>query len=128
MNVYDHAHALAKAIKASSEYRAFKQAQENLEKDSAAKEMLSDFRKKQWELNRQKLQGEEISPEQEQQLSQAWEIIQLNKIVKEYLETEYRFSVLLSDVQKIIAEPLEDFIAMEKDNLQSEQSREGKKE
>lgn len=120
MNVYDHAHALAKAIKTSEEYRAFKQAQENLEKDGAAKEMLADFRKKQWELNSKKLRGEKISSEEEEALSKAWEIIQFNKTVKEYLEKEYRFSVLLSDVQKIITEPLEDFISPEKDGPRPE--------
>jgi len=121
MNVYDHAHALAKAIKTSGEYRAFKQAQENLEKDGAAKEMLADFRKKQWELNSKKLRGEKISSEEEKALSKAWEIIQFNKTVKEYLEKEYRFSVLLSDVQKIITEPLEDFISLEKNDPRPEQ-------
>jgi len=128
MNVYDHAHALARAIKASSEYRAFKKALESLEKDAAAKEMLSDFRKSQWELQQQKLSGLEISPEQEQRLSRVWEVIRLNMVVKDYLEAEYKFSVMLSDIQKIIGEPLEDVIAQEIEELRSEQNKGQQKE
>ena len=123
MNVYDYAHALSKAIRASSEYRDFKKALENLEKDSAAKEMLSAFRKNQWELQQQKLSGQEISSEQEQRLSRAWEIIKLNMVIKEYLETEYRFSVMLADIQKIIGEPLEEVAALEKEKTRPEQSQ-----
>lgn len=123
MNVYDYAHALSKAIRASSDNRDFKKALENLEKDSAAKEMLSDFRKNQWELQQQKLSGQEISSEQEQRLSRAWEIIKLNMVIKEYLETEYRFSVMLADIQKIIGEPLEEVAALEKEKTRPEQSQ-----
>lgn len=123
MNVYDYAHALSRAIRASSEYRDFKKALENLEKDSAAKEMLSDFRKNQWELQQQKLSGQEISSEQEQRLSRAWEIIKLNMVIKEYLETEYRFSVMLADIQKIIGEPLEEVAVLGKEKPSPEQSK-----
>jgi cell fate (sporulation/competence/biofilm development) regulator YlbF (YheA/YmcA/DUF963 family) len=128
MNIYDHAHVLAKAIKSSPEYKAFKNALENLEKDSAAKEMLADFRKSQWELQQQKISGLEIAPEQEERLSKVWEVIRLNLVVREYLETEYRFSVLFSDVQKIIGEPLENFMALETGEQQTEQDKGQEKE
>lgn len=113
MNVYDHAHALAKAIKQSPEFREFKKSQEKLEKDNSAKEMLTDFRKTQLELQQQKMSGIEVAPEQEKRLAQAMEIINLNQVVKEFLETEYRFSIMLGDIQKIIATPLEDLISQE---------------
>jgi len=113
MNLYDHAHALARAIRMSPQYRDFKKSCEKLEKDAKAKEMLSDFRKTQWELQKQKASGLEVAPEQEKRLSQILEVISLNMTVKEYLETEYRFSVMLADIQKIITEPLEDIIAQE---------------
>lgn len=128
MNVYDHAYALAKAIKSSPEYQAFKKAQEKLENDAAAKEMLADFRKNQWELQQQKMSGLEVAPEQEQRLSRIWEVIQLNLTVKEYLEAEYRFSILFSDVQKILGEPLEDIISQETEERPSEQGGAGQTE
>lgn len=66
MNIYDYAHGLVKAIKNSSEYKQFKEDLDRLEKDPGAKEMLHDFRKNQWELEKQKLSGVDISPELEE--------------------------------------------------------------
>ncbi len=113
MNIYDQAYALAKAIELSPEFRDYKKSREKLENDHSAKAMLDDFRKSQWELQQQKMSGVEVSPEQEKRLSQTLEVINLNQVVKEYLEKEYRFSIILADIQKIIAAPLEDLIAQE---------------
>ena len=121
MNVYDYAHSLAKAIKVSPEYTGFKECQDKLEEDQSAKEMLTDFRKSQLELQKQKMSGLEVAPEQEQSLAQRWEIINMNLIIKEYLEAEYRFSVMLTDVQKIIGEALADILSLQVPDPFSEQ-------
>lgn len=113
MNVYDRAHALAKAIRLSPEYKELKNCREKLDGEPRAKEMLSDFQKTQWELQKQKISGLEVAPEQEKRLTQMWEVISLNMVVKEYLEKEYHFSVMLSDVQKIIGDALKDIISQE---------------
>ncbi len=113
MNVYDYAHNLAKAIKDSQEFKNFLQAKGKIEQDTGAKEMLADFRKAQWELQKQKLSGLEIAPEQEKRLSQLLEIIGLNPVVREFLESEYRFSLMIADVQKIIAEAMEPLLSAE---------------
>lgn len=113
MNVYDHAYALAKAIKVSPEYKNFLHAKEKLDGDSSAKEMLTDFRKHQLELQKQKFSGIELAPEQEERLNKLMEVINLNMTVKEYLEAEYRFSVMLADIQKIIGEAMEAIMDME---------------
>lgn len=110
MNIYDHAHALSKAIKASPEYKKFKMAKEKLENDSSAREMLNDFRKAQLEIQKQRISGKEVEPQQEERLKQLMDIIKLNLIIKEYLEAEYRFSVMLADIQKIIGEAMEDLL------------------
>ncbi|MEW5921715.1 MAG: YlbF family regulator [Bacillota bacterium] len=113
MSVYDHAHALARAIKGSPEFRNFLKVKEKLDQDKSAKEMLADFRKVQWELQKQKLAGLEIAPEQEKRLSQLLEIIGLNLLVKEFLETEYRFSIMVADIQKIIGDAMEPLLSAE---------------
>ena len=113
MNVYDRAHALAGSIKEAPEFKSFLQAQERLEQDKSAKEMLANFRQAQWELQKQKMAGLEIAPEQSQRLSQLLEIIGLNLLVKDYLETEYRFSLMVADIQKIIGEALAPLLSTE---------------
>ena len=104
MNPYDAAHMLAKALRESSEYRNFRDAQEALKSEASAKEMLLDFRKQQLELQRQKLAGLELAPEQEEKLEKLYQIISMNLTVKRFMEAEYRFGVLMQDIQKIIAE------------------------
>ncbi len=113
MNIYDHAHALAKAIKVSPEFKAFRIAKEKLDGESSAKEMLTNFRQQQFELQKQKLSGLETSPEQEEKLKKLMEVIYLNQTVKGYMEAEYRFSVMLADIQKIIGESMEELMEMD---------------
>ncbi|MGI5875885.1 MAG: YlbF family regulator [Dethiobacteria bacterium] len=108
MNIYDCAHALAKAIKTSPEYLKFQKAGEELRKDKSAKEMLEDLSKAQIELQKQRVAGLEVAPEQEKRLSQMLEIVNLNKAAREYMEAEYRFSIMLIDVQNIISKAMED--------------------
>ena len=113
MNIYDCAHALVKAIKSSPEYKNFKAAKEKLQEDSDAKKMISDLRKIQWNMQKQKISGIEIAPEQEKQLSRLLEVANLNLVVKEYLEAEYNFSIILTDIQKIISEAMQDILSSE---------------
>ncbi len=118
MNVYDYAHSLAKAIKGSPEHKALKNAAKKLENDPTAKKMLLDFRRAQLELQQQKMSGLEISSEQQEKLNKLYEVIYLNQTVKEYLEAEYRFSVLFADIQKIVAETVQDLFPADLINLE----------
>lgn len=128
MNIYDYAHGLVNAIKNSSEYKQFKEALDKLENDPGAKEMLQDFRKNQWELEKQKFSGVDISPEQEEKLKRMIEVISLNLTAKEYMEAEYRLSIILADVQKIISEALGELAPMNWFQTEEEKSAEEKKE
>lgn len=113
MNPYDAAHILAKALRESPEFKGYGEAQELLAKDSAAREMLLDFRKEQFRLQRQKLAGLEVAPEQLEKLDKLFEVLNLNLTVKRFLDAEFRFSRLLGDIQKIINEAAGDILDSE---------------
>ena len=85
-------------------------AQELLAKDNTAREMLVDFRREQLRLQKQKLAGLEVAPEQQERLNKLFEVLNLNLTVKRYLDAEFRFSRLLADVQKIISDAAGEFI------------------
>ena len=104
MNVYDAAHALAKALKESAELVSFQEAQSQVKNDPSAKDMLVDFRAQQLALQRQQFSGLEIAPEQEEKLEKLYQVISMNLAIKRFMEAEYRAGVLLQDIQKIIAE------------------------
>lgn len=104
MNIYDHIHALANALKNSDELKGFKEAKEKLEADKEAKEMFLDFRKYQFELQKDQLEGKQIEKERGERLRAMYEAVSLNNTVREYLIAETRIGKIMSDVSKILGE------------------------
>lgn len=121
MNTYDAAHALAKALRESSDYKEFSEAQLALKADPSARKMLLDFRLEQFNLQKQKLSGLELAPEQEEKLAKLFEIIGMNNIIKRFLQAEYRIAVILQDVHKIIGEAADEVFDPELLNLPVEE-------
>jgi len=104
MNPYDAAHALAKALRESTEFKELKEVQVNLKADRSALNMLTDFRKQQFELQKQQLSGLEVADEQKEKIEKLFEVISLNTLVKNFMQAEYRVAVMLQDIQKTIGE------------------------
>lgn len=126
MNPHDAAHVLSKALRESADFKELKEAQAALKADESARNMLLDFRKEQFEIQKQQLSGIEVASEQEEKLEKLYEVINMNLLVKRFLQAEYRVAVLLRDIQKIIGEATSevfdpDLLAMpEEDNGENE--------
>lgn len=107
MNVHDKAYELAKAIKESSEYKDMKETRSKIDTDTSSKGLLEEFRKKQTELQ-QKMAGGEMPPQEEmEQLQKQYEALAQHSVINQLFDAERRLSIILEDVQRIIAEPLE---------------------
>ena len=106
MQVYDHAHALARALKESDAYRNFQETKEKVEEDPQAKEMLQDYQAFLKEIQEKYLKGEEITKEEEDKNERLKNVILLNPLIKDYFEAEHRLGVVLMDIQKIISEAI----------------------
>lgn len=104
MNPHDAAHALAKALRESADFKELKDAQAALKADQSARNMLLDFRNEQLQIQKQQLSGIEVSSEQEEKLEKLFEVINMNMAIKRFMQAEYRAAVLLRDVHKIIGE------------------------
>ncbi len=113
MNPYDAAHALARTLRESAEFKEMKEAQAELKADQTAYKMLLDFRKAQLNLQKQKLSGVEVSKEQEEKVDRLSQIVNMNTTASRFLHAEYRAAVLLQDIQKIIGEAAEEIIDRE---------------
>lgn len=107
MNVYDNAHELANALKNSNEFTEFKAAKEIVEKDEKTKEMLYDFKKKQFELQTEHMSGKEPAQEKIVNLRNLYNILIADANISKYFEAEFKFSQMISDVYKIIGEAVE---------------------
>ncbi|MDQ0897010.1 MULTISPECIES: YlbF family regulator [unclassified Paenibacillus] len=107
MNVHDKAYELAKAIKESREYKDMKEFRSIINGDASSKSLLEDFRNRQNELQ-QKMAGGDMPPQEDmEQLQKLYEELALNPRINQLFDAERRLSIVLEDVQRIIAEPLE---------------------
>lgn len=107
MNIYDKAHELANALKESKEFNDFRNAKELVEKDVKTKEIVYDFKKKQFELQAEHFSGKEPDSEKVANLHNLYNILIANTEISKYFETEFRFSQMISDVYKIIGDSVE---------------------
>jgi cell fate (sporulation/competence/biofilm development) regulator YlbF (YheA/YmcA/DUF963 family) len=109
MNVYDQAHNLARALRESEEYKLLLQARRSLDTDAKNKEMLVNFRKLQWELEEQKALGKDVPEDKLHQMEQLGQLVSINPSLKNYLNAEFSFGRLMTDIQKILSDALSDW-------------------
>ncbi|WP_206831132.1 YlbF family regulator [Alicyclobacillus fructus] len=124
MNPYDHAHALARAIREWEPFQRAKRAKEALEQDEPAKQMVLDFYRRQYEIEAKRLRGEEPAQEELETLRKLFEIVQLHQDARAYLEADLELQRLWMDVQRIVGEPMEDVRLFSLDEIMKEVGRE----
>lgn len=103
-NVYELAHKLARAIKDSQEYKNFLQHKEKLEENEKNKKMVEDFQEKALKLQFAHMNNEEVNQEEMRQLKRLEEVLNLNPVIKKYLEAEVRLTQMLQDINNIIGQ------------------------
>ena len=104
MNPYDQAHALARALKESEEYREYDRLRQAAYADDTNRALLDEYKKLQFRLQARAASGESIPQEEMQRLTQIGAILQFNPDVSAYLLAEFRFQRMLSDIFKILAD------------------------
>lgn len=107
MNVHDRAYELAKAIKESSEYKEMLAIRSQINGDTSSRNLLENFRQRQSELQEQMAAGSMPPQEEMEQLQKLYDTLSLNPGIKQLFDAERRLSIVLEDVQRIIAEPLQ---------------------
>ena len=110
MNVYDTANKLAAEIRVSEEYTKYKKAKEELESNNELKTKVDEFEKMRYEIQVLAMQGKEVEEEKNKKLQEMYAILIQNKEIKEYFDLEVKFNVMIADVNKIIAEAIQDVL------------------
>ena len=110
MNVYDTANRLAQEIKTSEEYIQYKDAKQKIEANQELKKKIDDFEKTRYEVQVLAMQGKEVEEEKNKKLQEMYTVLIQNKEIKEYFDLEVKFNVMLADVNKIIAESVQDVL------------------
>lgn len=110
MNVYDTANQLASEIKNSEEYKRYKEVKNNLESNAELKTKIDEFEKARYEVQVLAMQGKTVEEEKNKKLQEMYTILIQHKEIKEYFDLEVKFNVMLADVNKIIAEAVQDVL------------------
>ncbi|MBR6701188.1 MAG: YlbF family regulator [Firmicutes bacterium] len=109
MNIYDEAHSLARAIKASDEYKNYVKIKAEVSAIPELNEMLGDFQQKQFQLQAAQFTGQEVETDVMQQIQDLYQIIMKDPKAMEYMQAEMMFTRVIADVYKI----LEDAVKVE---------------
>ena len=104
MNPYDQAHALARALKESEEYREYTRLKAVAYDDGTNKALLDEYKRLQFRMQARLAAGETMPEEDFQRLQQIGTLLQFNPDVSAYLMAEFRFQRMLSDIFKILAD------------------------
>ena len=110
MNIYDTANKLAAELKQTDEYKAYKNSKQQIESNAEVKSKIDEFDKLRVEAQKAMLKGEANANELSVKLQNLYTELYQNEIAKNYLEAEMRFSVMVTDVNKIISEAIKDVI------------------
>ena len=110
MNVYDTANKLASELRNSEEYLEYKKIKEELNQNVDVKEKMAKFEKARYEVQLEGLKGEEQQKTKLEEMQKIYTDLIQNDLAKRYFEVELKFNVLLADVNKIIAESVQDVL------------------
>ena len=113
MNIYDTANRLAKEMKESEEYKNYKKLKDSIDSNPDKKAKLEEFENMRYEMQLGTIKGTENEEENKEKLKQLQEkYIQLlqDEEMKQYFDYEIKFNVMVTDVNKIIAEAIKDVL------------------
>ena len=110
MNVYDTVNKLADEIKQSEEYQNFKSAKEAINLMPEYKIKIAEFEKARYEEQISSIQTGKTNQETMAKIQNIYiELIEIPEI-KKYFDAEFKFNILLGDVNKTISEAVKDVI------------------
>ena len=104
MNVYNEAHNLAEAIKQAEEFKEYDRLRREIDADPEVSSMIHDFEQRQVEMQTKQMMGETVTQEQQENMQRLAMIVMQNPKAANYLQAAMRFSLMMSDVYKIIGE------------------------
>lgn len=106
-NPYDKARELARSIEESDVFKKFKEVKSKVDQNEKTKAMIEDFQKKQFEIQKKQMLGEEPSEEDAKKLQELFGILSLDSVANEYMTAEFQYVQMIQDVSKILGEVLE---------------------
>lgn len=111
MNVYDTVNKLAQEIKDSVEFKNYKKYKELVKSNKEISEMINKFETLRYEIQISAMQGLKVSKDKEKELQDIYTELLSKENVKEYFDAEFKFNILLADVNKIIGDAVKEVLS-----------------
>ena len=110
MNVYDTVNKLAQEIKNSDEFKNYKKHKEIIRANPELNESIKKFETLRYEIQISAMQGLEVESEKEKELQAIYAELLSKENIKEYFDAEFKFNILLADVNKIIGDSVKEVL------------------
>ena len=111
MNVYDTVNKLAQEIKDSEEFKNYKKYKELVKSNQDINEKINKFETLRYEIQISAMQGMEVNKDKEKELQDIYTELLVKENVKEYFDAEFKFNILLADVNKIIGDAVKEVLS-----------------
>ncbi len=102
---YDAAHALAKSMRASDEYKALMNAQKEVEGNEESLKMVRDFITLQMQYEYSKMAGQE-DQDTLNRLLELTNLVNANSAARAFLQAYTIWSQISQDIYRIVSEPI----------------------
>ena len=110
MNVYDTVNKLAQEIKDSEEFKNYKKYKELIKLNQELNDQIKNFEALRYEIQISAMQGLEVNKDKEKELQNIYAELLQKENVKEYFDAEFKFNILLADVNKIIGDSVKEVL------------------
>ena len=107
-NIYDTANKLASEIRQSEEFVKYRDARKSVLANPDLKNKIEEFEKISYEVQVLSMEKGASDPEKMKKLQEMYTILIENKDIKEYFDLEVKFNVMVADINKIIAQSMEE--------------------
>lgn len=111
-NIYDTANKLANEIRQSEEFIKYRDARKSVLANPDLKNKIEEFEKIRYDVQVLTLEKGTSDPQKMEKLQEMYTILVENKEIKEYFDLEVKFNVMVADVNKIIAESMQEIFNM----------------
>ena len=111
MNVYDTVNKLAQEIRDSKEFKDYKKYKEKVKSNLEVSEKINKFEALRYEIQISAMQGLEGNKDKEKELQDIYTELLSKENVQEYFEAEFKFNILLADVNKIIGDAVKEVLS-----------------
>ena len=109
--VYDAANKLADEIRQSEEFLKYREARKEVLANPEFKSGIEEFEKIRYDVQVLSMEKGSTDPEKMKKLQELYTILVENKDIKDYFDLEVNFNVMVADVNKIIAESMQDIFS-----------------